>query len=163
MALRGAGTRRTASGDPEESIKVDVMDTRSGRSGGHKLKGPLECKRHNDSSYSSDSTAYIYGPCHLRACLQEFQEKRCRRQASERIGVVATRGGGVGCTDLPAADLPPSYLANAAHVSILMCSAPPSLPPPLPAQTTRILTTEVYSSYLTHALRSHDPRIVAGI
>jgi hypothetical protein len=47
MALRGPGTRRTASGDPEESIKVAVMDKRSGRSGGHKLKGPLECKRHN--------------------------------------------------------------------------------------------------------------------
>jgi hypothetical protein len=45
MALRGPGTRRTASGDPEESIKVAVMDKRSGRSGGHKLKGPLECKR----------------------------------------------------------------------------------------------------------------------
>jgi hypothetical protein len=42
MALRGPGTRRTASGDPEESIKVDVMDTRSVRSGGHNLKGPLE-------------------------------------------------------------------------------------------------------------------------
>jgi hypothetical protein len=26
-------------------FKVAVMDTRSGRSGGHKLKGPLECKR----------------------------------------------------------------------------------------------------------------------
>jgi hypothetical protein len=49
MALRGPGTRRTASGDPEESIKVAVMDTRSGRSGGHKLKGPLECKRHSAS------------------------------------------------------------------------------------------------------------------
>ena len=48
MALRGPGTRRTASGDPEESIKVAVMDKRSGRSGGHKLKGPLECKRHNE-------------------------------------------------------------------------------------------------------------------
>jgi hypothetical protein len=43
---RGPGTRRTASGDPEESIKVAVMDTRSGRSGGYKLKGPLECKHH---------------------------------------------------------------------------------------------------------------------
>jgi hypothetical protein len=27
-------------------FKVAVMDTRSGRSGGHKLKGPLECKHH---------------------------------------------------------------------------------------------------------------------
>jgi hypothetical protein len=35
--------RRTASGDPEGPIKVAVMDTRSGRSGGHNLKGPLEC------------------------------------------------------------------------------------------------------------------------
>ena len=43
MALRGLGTRRTASGDPEEPIKVDVMDTRSVRSGGHNPKGPLEC------------------------------------------------------------------------------------------------------------------------
>jgi hypothetical protein len=48
-SVRGPGTRRTSCGDPEESIKVVVMDTRSGRSGGHKLKGPLECKRHNPS------------------------------------------------------------------------------------------------------------------
>jgi hypothetical protein len=32
-----------ASGDPDEPIKVAVMDTRSGRSGGHDLKGPPEC------------------------------------------------------------------------------------------------------------------------
>jgi hypothetical protein len=49
MALRGPGTRRTAPGDPEESIKVAVMDKRSGRSGGYKLKGPLECKRVTDA------------------------------------------------------------------------------------------------------------------
>jgi hypothetical protein len=39
----GPDTRRTAPGDPEqEPIKVAVMDTdtRSGRSGGHNLKGP---------------------------------------------------------------------------------------------------------------------------
>jgi hypothetical protein len=44
LALSGPGTRRTASVDSEEPIKVAVRDTRSGRSGGHGLKGPLECR-----------------------------------------------------------------------------------------------------------------------
>jgi hypothetical protein len=50
VALRGPGTRRTASGDPEEPInlhvKVAVMDDGHAfreRSDGHNLKQPLEC------------------------------------------------------------------------------------------------------------------------
>ena len=38
------------------------------------------------------------------------------------------------------------WMQNAAHVSILMCSDPP----PLPAQTTRILTTEVVATSQMH-------------
>jgi hypothetical protein len=43
--LRGPGTRRTAPGDQRGlSIKVAVMHTCSGRSGGHVLKRPLGCR-----------------------------------------------------------------------------------------------------------------------
>jgi hypothetical protein len=51
------GTRRTASGAQraEEPIKAAVMETRSGRSGGHILKGPLECTRAEKSQYVRQS------------------------------------------------------------------------------------------------------------
>jgi hypothetical protein len=95
---------------------------------------------------------------------QNFRKKICRRQASERIGVVATRERPcVRSMDLPAADLSPSYLPGLFSSSggcecemqptspSVMCSDPraqvlPAPCPPLPAQTTRILTTEVVAT-----------------
>jgi hypothetical protein len=53
----GPGTRRTASGEPEEYIKVAVMDTRSGRSGGYNLKGSLECAFYTMPSSRGDARA----------------------------------------------------------------------------------------------------------
>ena len=77
MALRGPGTRRTASGDPGESIKVAVMDTRSGRSDGRNLKGPLELVHWSVHSIGyGPLTDWIKGRIHSRNNGLSQPEKR---------------------------------------------------------------------------------------